>query len=247
MTLDLDRLAYHPLEKLTVARPVSRIDHVRSRCKGLRVLDLGAYDETEVEKPQHQSWRWLHAEIAAVAAEVLGVDASPKLRASGGVTTRAGTRIVYGTVEDLGPLVRDFRPDLVVAGELIEHTPDALGWLTALGKARPGVRLLATTPNATSVINLALAFLKRENNHPDHLHIYSFKTLATLSRRLGMTDVSIRPYFYHSQLFQGRVPKFLAPAVAAADVLVLRPVQFLFPLTAFGLIWEGVLPGAVNP
>jgi hypothetical protein len=247
MTLDLNRLSYHPLEKLAVSRPVGRIDYIRSRCQGLRVLDLGAYDETEVEKAQHPSWRWLHAEIAAVAAEVLGVDASPKLRDSGGVTTRAGTRIVYGTVEDLGPLVRDFRPDLVVAGELIEHTPDTLGWLAALGQARPGVRLLATTPNATSVINLGLAFLRRENNHPDHLQIYSFKTLATLSRRLRMTDVSIRPYYYHSQLFQGRVPKVLAPAVAAVDVLMLRPVQFLFPLTAFGLIWEGVLPGADGP
>ena len=62
MALNLDQLAYHPLERLTVARPVGRIDYIRSRCKGLRVLDLGAYDETEVEKPQHQSWRWLHAE-----------------------------------------------------------------------------------------------------------------------------------------------------------------------------------------
>jgi hypothetical protein len=174
----------------------------------------------------------------------LGVDASPKVRAAGGVTTRAGTRIVYGLVEDLGPLVRDFRPDLVVAGELIEHTQDTLGWLAALGAVRPGIRLLATTPNATSIINLGLAFLKRENNHPDHLQIYSFKTLATMSRRLGMADVSIRPYYYQSQLFQGRLPRFLAPVVTAVDLLALRPVQFLFPLTAFGFIWEGVLPGA---
>jgi hypothetical protein len=243
MTLDLGRLTYSPFEKIPVARPVRRIEYVKARCKGLRVLDLGAYDETEIEKPQNQSCRWLHTEIAAVAAEVLGVDASPKVRAAGGVTTRAGTRIVYGVVEDLGPLVRDFRPDLIVAGELIEHTQDTLGWLAALGAVRPGIRLLATTPNATSVINLALAFLKRENNHPDHLQIYSFKTLATLSRRLGMTDVSIRPYFYHSQLLQGRLPRVLAPAVTAVDLLGLRPVQFLFPLTAFGLIWEGVLPG----
>jgi hypothetical protein len=247
MTLDLARLTYNPLEKLPVPRPVDRIAHVRERCRGLRVLDLGAYDETEIDKPQHGAWRWLHAEIAASAAEVLGVDASPKVKAAGGVTTPVGTRIVYGTVEDLGPLVRDFRPDLVVAGELIEHTPDTLGWLAALGRARPGVRLLATTPNATSVINLGLAFLRRENNHPDHLQIYSFKTLATLSRRLGLTDVSIRPYYYQSHLFLGKVPRFLTPAVWAVDWLALRPTQFLFPLTAFGLIWEGVLPGAAGP
>ena len=59
-------LTYHPLEKLPVPRPVDRIAYVKQRCRDLRVLDLGAYDETEVGKPQHGSWTWLHAEIAAI-------------------------------------------------------------------------------------------------------------------------------------------------------------------------------------
>lgn len=240
----LPPLRYHPLEKLAVPRPVHRIPYVRERCRGLRVLDLGAFDETEVDRPQHRSWTWLHGEIAATAREVLGVDASAKLRAGGGTTTRAGSRIVYGSVEDLGALVDEFRPELIVAGELIEHTPDTLGWLRRLAASAPGVRLLATTPNATSVVNVGLAFLGRENCHEDHVQVYSFKTLVTLSARVPMRDVSIVPYFYTPHLFEGRVPAGLAPAVRALDVAVLRPIQFLFPLTAFGLILEGTLGAA---
>ena len=246
MSTSRPSLTYHPLEKLPVPRPVDRIPYIRKRCQGMRVLDLGAYDETEIDKPQHRSWTWLHAEIAASAREVLGVDASPALQAAGGLHTRAGTRIVYGRVEQLDDLVRDFKPDLIVAGELIEHTQDTLGWLSHLARIAPGVRFLATTPNATSILNLGLAFSRRENCHPDHLHIYSYKTLATLSTRVPMREVSIVPYFYTPHLFQGRVPTVLAPAIGAIDALVLRPVQFLFPLTSFGLILEGTLGPAAG-
>ncbi len=229
-----------PLAALRVPRPVDRYDYVRERCRGLRVLDLGAYDETEVDREQHDSWRWLHAEIASVAKEVLGVDASPKLRDSGGVDTNCGTRIVYGTVEKLEPILAEFQPDLIVAGEIIEHTQDTLGWLSQIAAVAPGTRLLATTPNTTSVINLALAFLRRENAHPDHIQVYSFRTLATLAGRVPMRGVSIRPYYYDPHLFFGKVPGSAAPVVSGVN-RVLRAIQYLFPLTAFGLILEGVV------
>jgi glycosyltransferase involved in cell wall biosynthesis len=235
------QFAYNPLEPLRVGRPVDRYRHVRERCRGRRVLDLGAYDETEVDRPQHASWRWLHAEIAAVAREVLGVDASPKLKAAGAITTSCGTRIVYGTVETLDDLLHKFKPEMIIAGELIEHTPDALGWLSRLASAAPGVHLIATTPNATSIINLLLAFLGRENSHPDHLQVYSYRTLSTLAARVPLSEVTIRPYFYDPHLFSGRVPRWAAPLVAGVDGVFLRPIQWLFPLTSFGLIVEGTL------
>ena len=208
------------------------------------MLDLGAYDETEIVKPQHKSWSWLHAEIAATAAEVRGVDASPRLRDSGSITTNCGTRIIYGQVEDLQSIVLDFRPDLIIAGELIEHTPDTIGWLSQLARDAPGTEIVLTTPNATSILNLALAFLNRENCHPDHTQIYSFKTLSTLAARVPILQPILTPYYYTSHLFQGRVPGVLAPVIAGIDLVFLRPIQYLFPLTAFGLILEGVFPGS---
>jgi hypothetical protein len=204
------------------------------------VLDLGAYDETEIVKPQHETWRWLHAEIASVATAVLGIDASPALPREG-VVTRVGTTIRPGDVGDLGAVVAEFRPNLVVAGELIEHTPDTLGWLSRLAALAPGTDFLATTPNATALVNLLMAFLGRENNHQDHLQIYSYKTLATLASRVPLREPSLTPYFYDPHLLRGRLPGIVGVAAGAVDALFLRPVQYLFPLTAFGWILEGRL------
>lgn len=236
-----------PFERLVVGPPVHRIAFIKERCAGRRVLDVGALDETEFDRPQHSSWRWLHREIAEVAKEVLGVDASPKLRGGAGLVTSFGTRIVHGTVDDMDETLRTFRPELIVAGEVIEHTPNTLAWLSRIGEVIPGTRVLLTTPNATSFINLALALVRRENAHEDHLHIYSYKTLAALSRRLHMTDAQIHPYFYDPQLFLPKIAPALHPLVRALDVLVLRPVQVAAPLTAFGLILEGTLGSTKVP
>jgi hypothetical protein len=236
----LPSLTYNPFERLRVHRPVDRYVYVRERCQSRRVLDLGALDETEVDKAQHATWRWLHAEIASTASAVLGIDASPKLPREG-VLTRVGTMIRPGHVNDLSALIAEFRPDLIVAGELIEHTPDSLGWLSKLAVSAPGIGFLATTPNATSLVNLLMAFLNRENNHPDHLHIYSYKTLATLMSRVPLREASLIPYYYDPHLLRGRLPGPSAAMASAVNALFLRPVQYLFPLTAFGWIVEGRL------
>jgi len=249
-------LVYRPFESLSVPRPVDRITYLRNQCRHLRVLDVGAFDETEVTKQQHSSWRWLHAELASVSKELLGVDSSPHLRSNGRITTSCGTTIVYGSVENMDDIVLSFRPDIIVAGELIEHTPNTLEWISRLGRIAPGVRFVATTPNATSLLNLGLSLIGRENCHQDHLQIYSFKTLTTLSRRLGMQGVRIIPYYYNPHLFLGRTPRFFLPFVSLVNLAFLVPVQFLCPLTAFGLILDGILgkpsadarkPGAGTP
>jgi hypothetical protein len=239
-------LTYHPLERLPVSRPVERIDYVVRRCAGLRVLDLGAYDETLMGKTQHSSWRWLHGEVSKSASAILGVDCCEELRIQREHRTDFGTRIVYGDVHDLSDLIRDFRPDLVLAGELIEHTSDTLGWLARIGEEAPGTRILLTTPNATSILNILLAFVRRENQHEDHLHTYSYKTLSTLARRLGLRDALLTPYYYHSEQFRARVPAAVVPLLYAIDYLALMPVQYLFPLTAFGFILEGTVGQATG-
>ena len=141
----------------------------------------------------------------------------------------------------LAERVAGFQPDLVVAGELIEHTPDALGWISRLAACAPGADFLATTPNATSIVNLLMAFFGRENNHPDHLHVYSYKTLATLASRVPLARPSLTPYYYDPHLLLGRLPGLAGVAAGALDTLVLKPAQFLFPLTSFGWILEGRL------
>jgi hypothetical protein len=220
---------------------VDRYDYVVEACRGQRVLDLGAYDETEVYRQGQSSYRWMHAEIAAVAQEVLGVDAAEALRLEGEIETMQGTKIVYGLVEDLDDIIAGFRPTVIVAGELIEHTRDTLGWLSRVAACSPGVRFLATTPNTTGIINVMLALSRRELAHPDHTQVYSYRTLWTLAGRVPMTRYRIVPYFYNRHLFFDRVPRWAAPVVTFLDRAILQPVQRLFPLMSTGLILDGTM------
>jgi hypothetical protein len=229
-----------PFASLGAPRPVDRYFYVKAMCRGQRVLDLGAYDETEYGRHDTGKYRWLHAEIADVAEEVLGVDASEEVRRAGSIRTQYGTQIVYGLVEELDEILADFCPTVIVAGELIEHTNDTLGWLSRIGEAMPGVRLVATTPNTTSIINIVLAFFGRELAHPDHIQVYSFRTLSTLANRVPLHDLKVTPYYYNRHLLYQRVPKWMSPLVNILDNLFLRPVQHFFPLTSTGLIVTGV-------
>jgi hypothetical protein len=240
----LSSLDENPFSRLLVARPVNRYDYVVEACRGERVLDLGAYDETEVHRRGSSSYRWLHADIAAVADEVLGVDASETLRLAEGIETTQGTKIIYGLVEDLDDIITSFRPTVIVAGELIEHTQDTLGWLSRVAACSPGVRFLATTPNTTNIINVMLALFSRELAHPDHTQVYSYRTLWTLAGRVPMTRCRIVPYFYNRHLFYDRVPKWFGPIVTFLDKVLLQPVQWLFPLTSSGLILDGTMGGS---
>jgi hypothetical protein len=150
-------------------------------------------------------------------------------------------------VERLDEIVEEFQPDIVVAGELIEHTQDTLGWISRLAELLPGTLFLATTPNTTSIVNLLLGLARRENAHPDHIHVYSYRTLSTLASRVPMYDVTITPYYYNRHLFYSRLPRFAAPVVTAADVAFLRPAQWLFPLLSMGLILDGTLGAGPRP
>ena len=90
----------------------------------------------------------------------------------------------------------DVSPDIVVAGELIEHLENPLAFLRSF-RCIPrlkGKSLVLSTPNATAIHNCLIAFANRESTHPDHLSIFSFKTISTLFSRAGYESWHITPY-----------------------------------------------------
>ena len=224
-------LAYTPFEKLAVRRPVDRLAFLREACRGKRVLDLGCYDETSLVK--EGTSQWLHGEIARAAASVLGVDSAEALPAEGLLTGKT-SRIVRGDVMRLDGVIRPDDLDIIVAGELIEHLPDALGFLSGLRRLFPDKALVLSTPNATSLTNGLLGLVGRENNHPDHLQIYSLKTLNTLCRRAGFRDWEIGHYYmtYAEMILRSGPAAKLAVRTAQAGV---NAAEALFPVLAGGL------------
>jgi hypothetical protein len=230
-------LRYTPLEKLKVARPVDRIAYVRGICTGRTVLDLGAMDETAYAAKQGRG-TWLHEEIAKVAARVIGLDNSSVIPASG---LRTGDRsmIHRGDIHDLQGFLfsQQVSPDVVVAGELIEHVPNPLAFLRSIS-ALPSLRgktLVLTTPNATALHNCVAGLAMRESTHPDHLCILSYKTLNTLFIRSGFADWEIRPYYARFTEMKERFTGVRKALVGFCESTV-NVAEVIWPLLAFGLV-----------
>lgn len=191
----MQKLEYSALESITLPGAVQRLEYIEKRVRGKKVFDLGALDETAIDSKKDRG-NWLHARLCAAATEVVGIDNSERVPPVG-LTTAANGRIIKADIFDLTPVVQEFGvPQVIVAGELIEHLADTLGWLRSL-KSNPalaGAELIFSTPNACSWHNFLIGLVGRESTHPDHLQIYSYKTLRTLFDRSGIELRELVPY-----------------------------------------------------
>lgn len=230
-------LSYQPLERLRVPRPVDRIGYVVAACRDRSVLDLGAMDETAYRAKRGQG-TWLHEAIAAVAKRVVGVDSSSEVPEAG-LPTGPAAEIRRGDVMNVAHWLdtNSFTPEIVVAGELIEHLQNPLAFLQALGAIDRlrGATLILTTPNATALHNVGIALASRESTHHDHLCIFSFKTLNTLCVRAGFADWRIVPYRAAFTEMRERNHGLRRGIVAAGEKAV-NAVEWLFPLLSFGYV-----------
>lgn len=234
----MQSLSYTALEGIKVGRPRDRVAQIEAHARGKRVFDLGALDETAYAAKQDNG-RWLHSRLCAVASEVVGIDNSALVPAQG-LNTRPNGIIVNADIFALSDSVARYgRPDLIVVGELIEHLPDTLGFLRNL-KACPelkGVELVFSTPNACSWHNIVIGLAGRESTHPDHLQIYSYKTLRTLFDRAGIELRSLTPY-------GARFDEMIDRSGAAGRVAVrgfqagINLLEWLTPMLSAG--WIGV-------
>lgn len=234
----LKPLAYTALEPLRVPRPVDRLDFLASRVHGKSVFDLGALDETAIET-KRDTGDWLHARLCRNAAQVIGIDNS-KLVPDEGMSTPHGGRIIRADIYDLSPVIQRFgKPDVVVAGELIEHLADTEGFLRSL-KANPslaGVEFLFSTPNACCWHNFLIGLAGRESMHQDHLQIYSYKTLRTLFDRSEIELLSLTPCYARFQEMIGNTTGIARAGVRGFQGLV-NTLEFAAPLMSAG--WVGI-------
>lgn len=223
-----------PLARISCPRPVDKLTWLPAACTGKRVLDLGAFDETAHEK--RETGGWMHRRLAATAKEVLGVDAADALPEAG-LETSPTSRIVRGDVYRLADLELAWDPDVIVAGELIEHLPDAVGFLAGI---RDDPRLsrapvIVTTPNACAAHNVLLGLTGRESTHPDHVAIHSYKTLSTVAARAGASAWTLQPYYVRFSEMVARERGVRRAATSAFQVLV-NGVERAFPLLSAGWI-----------
>ena len=238
MITSTNSLTYETLEQLAVEQPVERIPFISEICRGKRVLDLGSLDETALVKRDTE--HWLHGRLGEVAAEVIGIDCSESLPADG-LTTGSKSRIYKGDATDPQiPGRRDDEIDVIVAGEFIEHIDSPLAFFRTMKRRFPGRELVISTPNGLAFSNTLLGAARREAQHPDHVHVFTYKILNTLASRAGFAAWEIRPYrFYATEMIlNSRGAKRVLAVVVERFV---RVVERLFPLLSFGYVLKARL------
>lgn len=230
-------LMYTPLEYISLHRPVDRIGYISAACTNKKVLDLGALDETAFAQ-KTENGTWLHEEITKVADKVVGLDSSTIIPADGLITARNGT-IMKGNIFSIEEFLAEtgFEPDIVVAGELVEHLENPLNFLQSLRNVSrlKGRTLLLSTPNATAIHNCLIALANRESTHADHLCILSFKTLNTLLSRAGYESWEIIPYHAEFAEMKQRNAGFQKKLIMGGQIAI-NFLEGIFPLISFGLL-----------
>jgi len=226
-------IKFRPLEKLKAQKPVDRLSYISKFCKDKRVLDIGCYDETAI-KSKKDSGYWLHGLISKVAKKVIGIDSSDQITSE--IKTGSRSKIIK---KDLYDLDRSFaganKVDVIVAGELIEHIPDVSKFLQLMKGLYPGKTLLLTTPNATSLTNVLLAFFDRESSHKDHIQIFSYKTLYALSIKNNLKKFKIIPYhvkFTEMYLNSSKVKGFFIKLIEG----MINFWESIFPMLSGGYV-----------
>lgn len=222
------------LQPLPRRAPLDRVDFILDHCRGKRVLHLGFVDEHLLED-KVEAGRWLHAQIAAVAAELKGVDV-----VADGIdwARNQGYEVYVADVQDENALASipglDGWAQVIVAGELIEHL-DAPGFFLRAVKRllAAGGELIVTTPNAYRPANALVAATGRELIHPDHTGWHSPSTLRELGTRAGYKIVDS---FYYQNPARGRGDRSLRWRLGRAYKTLLNGVCQAIPGFSDGLI-----------
>lgn len=181
------------VHKLPHAQLVERIPHLTALATGKRVVHVG-FADAGYQEMQEQAGTWLHAHLARAASSLVGID----LDEAGVQAARdAGFEAHVADCRDPEALAAlALEPaDLVIAGEVIEHLDDPGAFLDGLhALLAPTGRLVVTTPNASGLLNSAAAVVGAEINHPDHVVLFSWRTLTNLLGRHGWRHVETATY-----------------------------------------------------
>jgi SAM-dependent methyltransferase len=218
-------------------RVIDREEDLLSLSRGKRVIHIGFVDERLLETRLAMG-DWLHGQLAAEAASIVGIDIS---EAGVAWARQAGYEAYVADAQSLDD-VRGLAiapAEVVVAGEVIEHVAAPGPFLRALRElTKPDGVLVITTPNAFRIINFFAPVAGIEVVHPDHRAWHSPYTLRALLEDNGWDIDWIRYYQNASDVAHLRDGLARWAAISAANSLrrLARGVGLWFPYWSDGLI-----------
>lgn len=188
---------YHPLPRWPLV--AGRHELILNRCRDKRVLHIGCVDAGLLAE-RFRRGELMHQRLAAVAAELWGVDVDAEGIAF--LQRQGFDHLVAGDISD--PAILTHLPagyfDVCVASEVIEHLLNPGLFLENIKKLMipETSELIITTPNAYRVETILSLFFKNiEFVHPDHNYWFSYVTLTNLVRKSGLRVEEVYVYTFH--------------------------------------------------
>lgn len=210
---------------------VDRDSYLLELCRGKRVLHLAccAWPATEM---WCKDGSLLHLRIAEVASELAGFDWSEpglEILENNGVANLHRLNLLEPDQVAAGWQQLEFEPDIVLAGELLEHLDRAGAVLDNCARMMsPDCKMVVTVPNAFSIRNMLHILRGYEKVAPDHVGYYSYSTLRELVQRNSFQLDKTEWYRY-------------SPARKPIDRVVdlaIAPMIWLWPQLSEGIIAE---------
>lgn len=231
------------IHQLPHAALVDRQEFVLDHATGRRVVHVGFADAGYRELHQAEDI-WLHEHLARRAAELVGIDLDPE-GVEEAIAAGYDAHVADCCEPDQVAALGVEPAEVVIAGEIIEHLDNPGGFLEAMHLlCAPHGRLVITTPNGYGWVNPMAALSGHEINHPDHIVMYTWRTLSEMLRRHGWEIVetatfvpSVKPtegaglrlrvFGWGARValwVQRTVARLGAPFVADGLIVVARPV-----------------------
>jgi len=170
---------------------VDRIEYLRQRCTGQKVLHLGCLDHAEVITQRMKDGTWLHGIISEVSAACLGIDINASCREI--VRSQFDVDNIElidlcnpFTDESLSKLTQT-KWEVILCPEMLEHITNHQQFLLNLSKlaSMSGAALVITVPNAFGFVNFINALRGFEAINTDHKYWFTFYTLSRLLTSTG--------------------------------------------------------------
>ncbi|MCC5950455.1 MAG: methyltransferase domain-containing protein [Acidimicrobiia bacterium] len=172
---------------------VDRIEHLVRLAEGRRVVHVG-FADSGYRDMQEGSGAWLHERLQGVATSLVGLDLDEAEVAR--AVADGYEALAVDCCDPQAVAATGLEPaPMVIAGEIIEHLDAPGHFLEAMhALVAPGGQLLLTTPNAYGWLNVAASLLRKEINHPDHVAMFTRRTLEALAARHGWAPVATWVY-----------------------------------------------------
>lgn len=180
-----------PFRPQIISHSQPRGDLLTQWVVGRRVLHVGFADHVPLIASRIADGSWLHARLTRRASVCEGIDINPQ-----GVATARDLGFENVHVLDIfapasAAKLAEWRLDLVLVPDVIEHLPDPAAFLRRLAQCLPEAEFVVTVPNALSLRNALQAVQGVERINTDHRAWFSPFTLLKVLADAGLQPESL--------------------------------------------------------